>query len=141
LTLLATGAGAARAGPPSEAKLVAYAQACDCARIDSTLAAQPFGAWLRRLVGRATAMHWEANDCGEGADGNPAGPVPVCVEAACRLRGGAELTVRLGVGDTESGISGEPEFFWAEVDDGKHVVNVDSLHELAAAVRGRRVRR
>ncbi len=125
---------AAWAKLPTEARFIAHAKAADVSRIDSTLAPQRFDAWLRELVGPGAAIHWETNDCGESGNA-PADVLPVCVEADAHPRGGGRITISLAVGDTERGIVGVPECFYAEIDSLGPAIGADALGALADSLR------
>ena len=73
-------AGSAAAQEPDLVQLV---QRVPVSSLDSGFPHLPLGEWLARVAGGvASAIRWEANDCGEGGDGLAA---PTCVEAQLQL--------------------------------------------------------
>ena len=122
--------------PTLAQRSIAAAQTVAASALDPALPNQPFGEWFQSVVGPASKVAWESNDCGEQT-GDPAttpSDPPVCGQASARLADGRTVTVMIAVGTLKQGISGAPAVFFAGIDKENTFEQVHALSELPAAI-------
>jgi hypothetical protein len=98
-------------------RAIASAKAAVVQRLDKTLPAEAFEAWLARIAGAGRgAVKWGITDCGEQT-GNPAldagRDFPMCVEADVPISGGRRLIIELLVGTQAKGAGPAPPELWS----------------------------
>jgi hypothetical protein len=120
--------------PARDRRIIRFARNLNVSRLDRGLPRQPFGRWLRSVVGPRAAIHWEVDDCGE-QDGNPSNPdnlnPPFCANARAEMADGTKLGIALAVGSHRSGIGGKTVVFYSYFGD-RHPAR---LRELAALIK------
>ena len=102
-----------------EKQALTATQRVSVARLDAELPATPFGLWFKKLVGSQAGIVWQLSECGEPADASSQRDpdIKACVEANALLPDDRKVIVRLRVGTFKKGIIGEPEFFFAVVEE------------------------
>jgi hypothetical protein len=122
-----------------DAAAIAYAKRFSVSRLDSKLPPKRFGDWFQQIVGRATKINWEVNDCGEQS-GNPAADkgrdFPMCVEAIAEKSNGIKINVSLVVGTFKRGIiPGKPQIGYAGVGKDDKWYEVAYLRDLPSKLK------
>ena len=106
-------------------------------KLDPALPRTPFLSWLKELVGPASKIHWEMNDCGEltgvGTVDNER-DISVCIEATIQLSESQKVGIAVRIGTEKKGLSDGPtvaNIYW---ESGEEVVYFKHLSELAKAL-------
>ncbi len=106
-------------------------------RLDPALPKIPFLLWLKELLGGATKVQWELNDCGT-LTGVPAiddeRDLPSCMEATVILTGGRVLGIAVFVGTERKGITQNPRVANIYIETDGEVVYFMRLSELEKAL-------
>src|SRR5262245_56544740 len=115
-----------------EKQALTAAQRVSVAKLDAELPAASFAAWFRQLVGSEAGVVWQLSECGELADVSLQnyGDIKACVEANAMLPDDRKVIVRLRVGTFRRGITGEPELYFAVIEDRGDLFQFQQLHEL-----------
>lgn len=104
--------------------------------IDPSQPQEPVETWLRRLLPEDAAVRWEANDCGEGGDAPDRLDGPICAELRGEWAPGFVVSLLFAVGTERKGISGNPTFFWAYIQEGATLQELTSLRDARERIRG-----
>lgn len=122
----------------TEQEYIAAGKRVSVHRLDPRLPRISLQRWLGQLAAPGARVSWEANDCGEatGSPADTAADLPVCAAAEVPLRDGSTLHLSVIVGTMSMGLTGPPEFFWAEIERGDTTAwfqsfdkVVDDLHQ------------
>lgn len=106
-------------------------------KLDPTLPRIPFLSWLTELVGPASKIHWEMNDCGEltgVATVDDERDISVCIEATVQLSETQKIGIAVRIGTEKKGLSDGPmvaNIFW---ESGDELVYFKRLSELQKAL-------
>jgi hypothetical protein len=127
------------AKPPAatlEQRVIAETKKLSAKSLDPDLSDVAFADWFQSVVGKATKVEWESNDCGEQTGDPKTTPAdfPVCGQASAKLSGARTVTVMIAVGSYKKGITGEPAVFFVGLDHENTFEPVDKLHDLPAAL-------
>jgi hypothetical protein len=132
LVALLSLASATVASAQRDSTLVARAQQTPVRSLDSAFVGAPLVEWIGSLRSlRASQIHWEVNDCGEGGDGRAA---PTCVEAILDLAPDTTAHISLIVADL-TGKPSTPGIFMLNAVGGQSLIEFKTLAEWAAFVR------
>ena len=125
------------AGQSLDERAIRFAKTIPVSRLEAGMPRQPFDAWFQKLVGPQAKVTWETNDCGEqtGSPADAQRDFPICAEAGAALANGRKITVQIGVGTFQKGISGRPVVWWAAIEDHGSIEHVRRLRELAAVLK------
>ncbi len=121
----------------SEKQAVASVQTVLASELDGELASRPFAEWFRQLVGPQAGVSWQLNECGERpslllAHGRE---LPACVEVDALLPNGRKVVVMIEVGTFKKGITGNPRFYHAAIEQQGELHRVRRLRDLPACLR------
>jgi TonB family protein len=118
--------------PFSERQAVANVQRVAASDLDAALPPRPFGEWLRQVVGAQAGVNWQLNECGEEpsiliAQGRA---IPACAEVNALLPDGRKVMVMIEVGSFKKGITGNPSFYQAMVEQDGELYSIRRLRDL-----------
>ncbi len=118
--------------PLSERQAMANVQRIPASDLDASLPSQPFGEWLRQVVGPQAGVNWQLNECGEEpsiliAQGRT---IPACAEMNALLPDGRKVMVMIEVGSFKKGIADNPSFYQAMVEQEGELYPVRRLRDL-----------
>ncbi|HKX26500.1 MAG TPA: TonB family protein [Blastocatellia bacterium] len=101
-------------------------------RLDAALPRSPFADWLRRQVGSQAGIVWQLSECGapSGAESQSDQDLKACVEANALLPDGRKVIVMVTVGTFKQGITGDPEFNFALIEEQGELSPIPQLHDL-----------
>src|SRR5262245_20074349 len=106
-------------------------QQVSVSRLDARLPRSPFADWLRRQVGSQAGIVWQLSECGDpDAVAQPNHDLKACVEANALLPDGRKVIVMITVGTFKQGITGEPEFNFALIEERGELSPLHQLHDL-----------
>ena len=106
-------------------------------RLDPALPRTAFLDWLKELVGPATKIRWEMNDCNEAtgvAAVDDERDISVCIEATIQLSETQKIGIAVRIGSEKKGLSDSPavaNIYW---ESGEDVVYLKHLSELATTL-------
>ena len=107
-------------------------------KLDPALPKTPFLEWLKDLLGPATKVRWEMDDCGTSTgiplvDQNR--DLPVCMEASVSLSEKQTMGIAIFVGTEKTGLTKSPRVANIYVETDGDVRYFKHLSELQAALR------
>jgi len=120
-----------------EKQAMAIVQRTPVGEFDPELPKDPFGTWFKQLVGPQAGIIWQLTECGEpiNVPGETEQDIPACVEANAILPGYGKVIVVIAVGTFRKGLTGQPTFFHAFVDQNYQLNLVRRLHDLPRILR------
>jgi TonB family protein len=118
--------------PTLEGRAVSLVQQTHVSQLDSGLPDQPFGTWVKLIVGQRAGVTWQLTDCGEQADvsSGTGGDHQACVETTALLPDERKVVVLISVGTFKQGIVGKPKFRFAVVERRRELFDVPRLRDL-----------
>jgi TonB family protein len=124
--------------PLSEKEAVAGTQQLLASELDAELPKLPFADWFRQVVGSQAGVTWQLNECGEQpsmlvAQGRA---IPACAEVNALLPDGRKVVVMIEVGTFKKGITGNPSFCLAAIEQEGELYPVRRLRDLPEGLRG-----
>jgi TonB family protein len=132
---------------PMEKQALAVAQRVPVSELDRALPGSPFSSWFEQIVGRKSGVIWQLGECGqtisdptlastqdttqlESAD------IPACVEANAVLPDGRKVVVMIRVGSFKKGITENPDFNFAMIEQEGELYLIKRLSDLPVKLRG-----
>ena len=121
----------------SEKQAVTGAQRILASELDAELPPRPFTDWFRQIVGPQAGVNWQLNECGEQpgmlvAQGRD---VPACAEVNALLPDGRKVLVMIEVGTFKKGITRQPGFYHAAIEQEGELYQVRRLRDLPEGLR------
>jgi TonB family protein len=130
---------------PMEKQALVVAQSVLVSDLDERLPGSPFSSWFEQLVGSNSGVIWQLGECGLSVS-DPAiastkassrdsarlenGDIPACVEANAVLPDGRKVVVMIMVGSFKKGITDNPEFNLALIEQDDQIDLVKRLSDL-----------
>lgn len=129
--------GAALAQEPKfEQRAVELVKKTPVSTLEESMPRRPFAEWFKELVGPQAGVIWQLSECEQtGLVPGPRSDQPACVETNAVLPDGRKVIVRVAVGTFRKGITGDPGFFYAVIEQQNQLVLLNRLHDLPASVR------
>src|SRR5262245_50800160 len=121
----------------SETQAVISVQRLFVSRLDPGLPNRPLEAWFRQIVGPQAGVSWQLSECDENpsmlvAQGRD---VPACVEINALLPDSRKVVVMIEIGTFKKGISGDPVFSHAAIEQRGELYRVRRLIDLPDGLR------
>ncbi len=118
--------------PALEGQAVSLVQQTPVSQLDSGLPDQPFGTWIKLIVGQRAGVTWQLTDCGEQVDVSSGigGDHQACIETTALLPDDRKVVVLIWVGTFKQGIVGKPQFRFAVVERRRELFGVPHLRDL-----------
>ncbi len=115
-----------------EEQAVAGAQRVSVFKLDAALPDIPFAAWFKQLVGPRAVVLWQLTECGDPIDAvdNGGQELPACVEANAILPDKRKVVVTIAVGAFKKGLTGNPVFYFAVIEQKDQLYLVHRLRDL-----------
>jgi TonB family protein len=106
-------------------------------KLDGGLPGSAFGLWFNQLIGPEAGVVWQLAECGErDAQSNAADrDLIACTEVNALLPDGRQVVVAISVGTFKKGITGEPVFYSAVIEQNNHLYRISRLRDLPAMLR------
>jgi TonB family protein len=135
---------------PMEKQALAIAQRVPVSELDRGLPGSPFSSWFEQVVGRKSGVIWQLGECGQTiADPTLAstqdsgqdtaqlesGDIPACVEANAVLPDGRKVVVMIRVGSFKRGITENPGFNFAMIEQEGELYLIRRLSDLPVRLR------
>jgi TonB family protein len=129
--------GAALAQEPQfEKRAVELVQRTPVSTLEESMPRRPFAEWFKELVGPQAGVIWQLSECEQAAGvQGPRSDQPACVETNAVLPDGRKVIVRVAVGTFRKGITGDPGFFYAIIEQRNQFLLLNRLHDLPAKIR------
>jgi TonB family protein len=130
---------------PMEKQALALAQRVPVSDLENGLPASQFSSWFEQIVGLDSGVSWQLGECGksindptlasiqrDARDSNRQEivDIPACVEANAVLPDGRKVVVMIKVGSFTKGITGNPEFNLAMIEQGDELYLIKRLGDL-----------
>jgi TonB family protein len=135
---------------PMEKQALAIVQRVPVSELDRGLPGSPFSSWFEQVVGRKSGVIWQLGECGQTI-GDPTlastqdsvhdtaqleiGDIPACVEANAVLPDGRKVVVMIRVGSFRKGITENPGFNFAMIEQEGELYLIKRLSDLPARLR------
>ncbi len=128
-----------------EKQALAIAQRVLASDLDNGLPASPFSSWFEQVVGPDSGVVWQLGECGKSISDPPRastrqvahdskrleiGDIPACVEANAVLPDGRKVVVMIKVGSFRKGITENPDFNLAMIEQGDELYLIKRLSDL-----------
>ena len=116
---------------------IGFVDQLPASKLDPVLPRTPFLNWLKELVGPATKIHWEMNDCSEltgVAAVDDERDISVCLEATIQLSEIQRVGIAVRIGTERKGLSDAPTVANIYLEAGSEVVYFKRLSELQKAL-------
>ncbi len=122
----------------SEKQAVVGAQQRLASELDADLPKLPFADWFRQVVGTRAGVTWQLNECGEQPSilVTQGRALPACAEVNAILPDGRKVVVMIEVGTFTKGITGNPSFCYAAIEQEGELYPVRWLRDLPEGLRG-----
>jgi TonB family protein len=132
---------------PMEKQALAVAQRVSVSELDRALPDSPFSSWFEQVVGQKSGVIWQLGECGQptidptlastqesaqDAARLEGGDVPACVEANAVLPDGRKVVVMIRVGSFRKGITENPGFNFAMIEQEGELYLIRRLSDLPA---------
>jgi TonB family protein len=130
---------------PMEKKALVVAQTVSVSDLDERLPGSPFSSWFEQVVGSNSGVIWQLGECGKSGS-DPAiastqaatrasaqlesGDIPACVEANAVLPDGRKVVVMIRVGSFKRGITDNPGFNLAMIEQEDQLYLIKRLSDL-----------
>jgi TonB family protein len=123
-------------GPQFEKQAVSLVQRTPVSTLEESMPTRPFGDWLVSVVGENAGIVWQLSECEQVEDGRGASAdIPACVEANALLEDGRKVIVRVAVGTFKKGVTGDPGFFYAIIEQQRKLFSLNRLSDLSVGLR------
>ncbi len=121
----------------SEKQAVTGAQQVLASELEAELPARPFAEWFREVIGSQAGITWQLNECGDhpGIYFARGRELPACAEVDALLRDGRKVVVMILVGTFKNGITGNPQFYHAAMEQDGRLYQVQRLRDLPERLR------
>jgi TonB family protein len=121
----------------SEKQAVAAAQQVFASELETKLPTRPFVDWFREVLGPQAGVTWQLNECGDHpsiliAQGRE---LPACAEVNALLPDGRKVIVMILVGTFKNGITGNPQFYHAAMEQEGQLYQIQRLQDLPERLR------
>jgi TonB family protein len=135
---------------PMEKQALTIAQHVPVNVLDRTLPGSPFSSWFEQVVGQKSGVIWQLGECGQptidptlastqdsGQDTAQleSGDIPACVEANAVLPDGRKVVVMIRVGSFNRGITENPGFNFAMIEQEGELYLIRRLSDLPVRLR------
>jgi TonB family protein len=130
---------------PVEKQALTIAQRVPVNDLDKELPGSPFSTWFEQVVGQKSGVIWQLGECGQPAI-NPtlastqdspqdstqleSGEISECVEASAVLPDGRKVVVMIRVGSFKKGITENPGFIFAVIEQQGELYSIRRLSDL-----------
>jgi hypothetical protein len=106
-------------------------------QLDPKLPKEPLADWFRQVVGPATKIKWEVNDCGEqtGSSADAGRDLPICVGAQADLAAGRSVSILIFVGTSRKVRESTLQVYDISVRENGRLKEVRGLHTLPSALK------
>jgi TonB family protein len=123
-----------------EKQAISIAQQTPGSSLDAQLPNRPFGDWFSEVLGRGAGVVWQLSECGgppiASAGAEP--DLPACAEASVLMPNGNRVILAISVGTFKKGITGQPAFFRAVIENGEQLYQVRRLRDLSSMLQSPR---
>jgi TonB family protein len=135
---------------PMEKQALTIAQQVPVNVLDRTLTGSQFSSWFEQVVGQKSGVIWQLGECGQpnidptlastqySAQGTAqlvSGDMPACVEANAILPDGRKVVVMIRVGSFRKGITENPGFNFAMIEQEGELHLIKRLSDLPVRLR------
>ncbi len=120
--------------PRFDKKAIALVQRTPVSTLEEAMPNQPFADWFAAVIGTRAGIVWQLGEC-EQAFAVRGGDPPACVETNAVLADGRKIIVKVAVGTFKKGISGDPGFFYAVIEQRDQFLVLNRLQDLPVGVR------
>ncbi|HKX31376.1 MAG TPA: energy transducer TonB [Blastocatellia bacterium] len=109
-------------------------------KLDAELPPSSFANWFNQLIGPEAGVVWQLTECGERQDRRTGASQDLiaCMEADAILSDGRKVVVAISVGTFKKGISGEPAFHSAVIEQDNQLYEIARLRDLPDFLRSPR---
>jgi TonB family protein len=120
-----------------EKQAISIAQQIPVSSLDAQLPNRPFAGWFNEIIGQDAGVVWQLAECGSSASagGGAAQDLQACVEASVLLSNGNRMILAISVGTFKKGVTGQPAFFRAVIENGERLYQVRRLRDLPEMLR------
>ncbi|HKX32283.1 MAG TPA: energy transducer TonB [Blastocatellia bacterium] len=110
-------------------------------KLDSALPSSSFSSWFNQVIGPEAAVIWQLTECGVHIDQENGAErdLMACTEADAILPDGRKVVVAINVGTFKKGISGEPVFHSAVIEENNQLYEVRRLRDLPEILKTNRM--
>jgi TonB family protein len=130
---------------PMEKQALTIAQRVPVNELDEGLPGSPFSSWFEQVVGQRSGVIWQLGECGQpiidptlaSTQDSPqnsskleSGDIPECVEANAVLPDGRKVVVMIRVGSFKKGITENPGFNFAMIEQQGELYRIRRLSDL-----------
>jgi TonB family protein len=130
---------------PMEKQALVIAQGVSVSDLDEGLPASPFSSWFEQLVGSNSGVIWQLGECGRSISDTTiastqaftrssaqqeSNDIPACVEANAVLPDGRKVVVMIRVGSFKKGITDNPGFNLAMIEQEDELYLIKRLSDL-----------
>jgi TonB family protein len=117
-----------------EKQAVALVQRTPVSTLEEEMPRRPFGEWLKEIVGVQAGIVWQLSEC-EQVVSEPGADMPACVEANAMLADGRKVVVMVAIGTFKKGITGDPGFYYAVIEQRDQLYSLRRLRDLPEGLR------
>lgn len=103
--------------------------------LEENMPRRPFADWLKEQVGAEAGIVWQLSECDQLGLAQPGADAPACVEANALLRDGRKVVVLVAVGTFKKGVTGDPGFYYAIIEQGDQLYSLNRLRDLPEGLR------
>jgi TonB family protein len=131
---------------PMEKRALTIAQRVPVNELDEGLPGSPFSTWFEQVVGQRSGVIWQLGECGQTIGDSTlastqdstqleSGDMPECVEANAVLPDGRKVVVMIRVGSYKKGITENPGFNFAMIEQQGEFYRIRRLSDLPVRLR------
>lgn len=122
-------------GPKFEKQALELVRRTRVSTLEPEMPDRRFEDWFKELAGDRAGVIWQLSECDRGIGvREPGADQPACVEANALLKDGRKVVVMVAIGTFKKGITGDPGFYFAIVEQEGQLVSFDRLRDLPAGL-------
>lgn len=119
-----------------EKQAVDLVQRTPVSTLEANMPRRSFAEWFGSLVGLKSGIVWQLSECEQFAEVQARGAdAQACVEANALMPDGRKVVVRIGVGTFMKGITGDPGFYYAVIEQRDQLYLLNRLRDLPEGLR------
>lgn len=114
-----------------EKKAIDLVQRTPVSTLEEQMPRRSFIEWFKGTVGEKAGIVWQVSECDQSAGPRePGADLPACVEANALLPDGRKVVVLVAVGTFRKGITGDPGFYYAVIEQQAQLYSLNRLSDL-----------